>query len=123
MRHCCKFEADDIYYLEDNNLYTSRKLSIGYCPICKKFVAELAGTNIAGDRVCEKAVGLNANELVKKHSSEIIYSVRELNYAKLKAKPFGWKYGVNKISKRNGKEIVKQYAFDFYGNSELIKTV
>ena len=123
MRHCCKFEADDIYYLEDNNIYTLRKLSIGYCPICNKFVAELSGTNPAGDLVKEKAAGLRANELIKKYSSEIIYSVRELNYAKFKTKPFGWKYGVNKVSTRSGKEFVKQYAFDFYGNSELIKTV
>ena len=41
MRHCCEFKADDIYYLKETNLYTNRKLSIGFCPICQKPVSEL----------------------------------------------------------------------------------
>jgi hypothetical protein len=41
MRHCCQFEADEIYYLEDTALLSERKLSIGFCPICNKPVAEL----------------------------------------------------------------------------------
>ena len=123
MRHCCKFNADDVYYLEDNNLYTSRKLSIGYCPICNKFVAELAGLNISGDLTKEKFVGQAAISVISKLKDEIVYSLKELNYMKFKSKPFGWKYGVNKTCLKNGKQITKQYAVDFYGNSELIKTV
>ena len=49
--------------------------------------------------------------------------MRECNYLRFKSKPFGWKYGVNKLTKANGKERVKQYAYDFYGNKELIKTI
>ena len=41
MRHCCQFKADEIYYLEETSLYSSRKLSIGFCPICYKPIAEL----------------------------------------------------------------------------------
>ena len=36
---------------------------------------------------------------------------------------YGWKYGVNKSTKVNGKEKIKQYACDFYGNKEVIKTI
>ena len=40
MRHCCKFKPDDIYYLKETSLFVSRKLSVGFCPICNKPVAE-----------------------------------------------------------------------------------
>ena len=49
--------------------------------------------------------------------------MKEANYLKIKSKPYGWKYGVNKVVKIKGKEQVKQYACDFYGNKECIKTV
>jgi hypothetical protein len=122
MRHCCTFKADDIYYLNETNLYTNRKLSIGFCPICKKPVAELVETRFNGaiERFC--ASGLSAHELMFKLKDQISYSMRECNYMKLKSKPYGWKYGVNKTVMVNGKEKVRQYACDFYGNKEIIKT-
>jgi hypothetical protein len=49
--------------------------------------------------------------------------MRECNYRKFKSKPYGWKYGVNKTAKINGKERIKQYACDFYGNKEQIKLI
>ena len=72
----------------------------------------------------KKAVsGLAANDLVQKHKDEILYSMKECNYARFKTRPFGWKYGINKSVKINGQEKVRQYACDFYGNKELIKTI
>ena len=118
VRHCCRFNADDIYYLKDTDLFTSRTLSIGFCPICKKPVAELVEYGINGSVNKISLAGLNANNLVLGLKNEILYSIRDLNYRKLKSKPFGWKYGVN-IETKDGK--VKQYAYDFYGNKELIK--
>ena len=49
--------------------------------------------------------------------------MREFNYAKFKSKPFGWKFGLNKCIKSGKKEVIKQYACDFYGNRELVKEV
>ena len=66
--------------------------------------------------------GVEANDLMLKHSNEIVYSLSECNYRKFKSKPFGWKYGLNKQVKSAGRNIVKQYACDFYGNKELIKS-
>ena len=45
----------------------------------------------------------------------------EANYRKFKSKPFGWKYGVNKVYKNNrsGKESIKQYRGQL--NKEMIK--
>ena len=123
MQHCCKFSADDIYFLEDTNLYDTRRLYIGFCPICNKPVAELFQRNFTGDLVKESAVGIRANEMAHHYKDEILYSSTDFNYKKFKSKPFGWKYGVNKACKEKGKTVVKQFAYDFYGNKELIKTV
>lgn len=121
MQHCCKFKADDIYYLTETNLYVFRKLSIGFCPICHKPIAEVF--EIRFDGVIDKVqvAGIKANNLVTKLKDDILYSMRECNYLKFKSKPFGWKYGINKIIKNKGKELIKQYACDFYGNKEIIK--
>lgn len=121
MRHCCQFKADEIYYLEETSLYVNRKLSIGFCPICKKPVAELVEISFTGAVERNRASGIKANELMIELKDQIKYSMRECNYQKFKSKPFGWKYGVNKSAKIKGKEYVRQYAKDFYGNIELIK--
>ena len=118
MRHCTNFDADDIYYLEDNDLYIDRKLSIGFCPICKRPVAELIEYNISGGLNKISLSGIHAQKLVQSCTQDIIYSIKELNYKKSKSKPYGWKYGLNRAGKN---DKVLQYACDFYGNKELIK--
>lgn len=119
MLHCCKFKPDDIYYLKDTNLYIYRTLSIGFCPICGKPVAELFQWRFDGIPERESSVGIKANDLMRRLKDEIVYSMTEINYRNAKGKPFGWKYGINKEYK-NG---VKQYARDFYGNQELVKVI
>lgn len=121
MRHCCEFKADDIYYLQETNLYTNRMLSIGFCPICQKPVAELVEIRFDGKIERFRASGYDAHELAMKLKEQILYSMKECNYLKFKSKPYGWKYGVNKTVKYKGKEKIKQYAYDFYGNKEMIK--
>ncbi|MBO5737904.1 hypothetical protein J6R97_01035 [bacterium] len=121
MRHCCKFKPDEIYYLKETNLYVDRKLSIGFCPICEKPVAELVEISFTGEVKRVRVSGLKANDLLFMLKNQVLYSMRECNYLKFKSKPYGWRYGVNKSSKIKGKEYVRQYAKDFYGNKELIK--
>lgn len=123
MRHCCKFKADDIYYLKETNLYVTRKLSIGFCPICQKPVAELVEIRFDGKISRDYKTGIQANDLAMKFKDDILYSLKQCNYRKFKSKPFGWKYGINKSVNLNGQERVRQYACDFYGNKEVIKTV
>ena len=123
MRHCCEFKADDIYYLKETNLYVTRKLSIGFCPICQKPVAELVEISFTGSIQRIRQSGFKAHELVMRLKNNVTYSLRECNYKKFKSKPYGWKYGINKSVKIKGKEKVKQYACDFYGNKEVIKTI
>lgn len=121
MRHCCEFKADDIYYLKETNLYVSRKLSIGFCPICQKPVAELVEISFTGAIKRTRYSGIKADFLLNDMEEDVLYSMRECNYLRCKSKPFGWKYGVNKSGKVKGKECIRQYAYDFYGNKELIK--
>ncbi len=123
MKHCCRFKADDIYYLKDNDFYSSRYLSIGFCPVCQKPVAELVEWRFDGTLKKTSASGVQADELLSNINSEISYSVREINYKRTKYKPYSWRYGINKCVKSGKKEVIKQYACDFYGNKELIKNV
>ena len=123
MRHCCEFKADDIYYLKETNLYVSRKLSIGFCPICQKPVAELVEISFTGAIKRTRYSGIKVDFLLNDMEEDVLYSMRECNYLRCKSKPFGWKYGVNKTFKSKGKEQIRQYAKDFYGNKELIKVL
>lgn len=123
MRHCCQFKADDIYYLAETSLFLNRKLSIGFCPICNKPVAELHEESFSGAIQRTRFSGLKADEIVISLKDQILYSMRECNYLSVKGKPYGWKFGVNKSAKINGKEVLKQFAKDFYGNKELIKKI
>ena len=122
MRHCCQFTPEDVYYLRDNDLFSSRKLSIGFCPVCSKPVAELVEWRFDGVMNKVSVSGVSANDLMLSLRDEIVYSLREYNYSKFKSKPFGWVYGINKSVKSGRREVVKQYACDFYGNKELVKS-
>ena len=123
MYHCCSFDADDVYYLVENDLYSNRRLSIGYCPICMKPIAELVQERFDGKIFKVSKSGIKANCLMLNHKDEILYSMRQCNRNKFKSRPFGWKYGVNKTVKLKGVERIKQYACDFYGNKEQVKLI
>ena len=123
MRHCCEFKADDTYLLKETSLFVNRKIHIGFCPICQKPVAELVEISFTGSIERTRFSGIKAHNLLMKLRKEIVHSVKDFNYKKFKSKPFGWKYGVNKSGKIKDKGIIRQYAYDFYGNKELIKTI
>lgn len=123
MRHCCEFKADDIYYLTETCLYTTRKLSVGFCPECQKPVAELVEVRFDGSITRTRFSGIKACDIAMKLKDDIVYSAKECNYQRFKSKPYGWKYGINKLVKINGQEKIRQWACDFYGNKEVIKTL
>ena len=120
MHHCTNFRPDVVYCLEDTNLFTSGKLSAGFCPKCGKLVIELYDIRFDGDIKKVMYAGSQAYKLFNKLKTRILYTI-EGN--KRKERPYGWKYGINKEVKRGGKTVVKQYACDFYGNKEVIKTI
>ena len=79
MRHCCQFKADDIYYLSETNLYIRRVLSVGFCPICKKPVAEIVECRFDGKVSRNSVSGIDANDLMVKLKDDIVYSMKECN--------------------------------------------
>ena len=123
MNHCCRFKADDTYYLADTELYPKRKLSIGFCPICGKPVAELIQMRFDNTIERESFSGIKANDIMVKNQDSILFSASECNYRRFRSKPFGWRYGVNKSIIVKGKERIRQYAYDFYGNKEIVKEI
>jgi len=123
MNHCCKFKADEVYFLADTEIYPERKLSIGFCPICGKPVAELFLVRFDDTVEQYSYSGIRANSIVFENKDSILYSANECNYRRFKSKPFGWKYGVNKTVILDGREHIRQYAYDFYGNKEMIKQI
>lgn len=123
MRHCCEFDAFDIWYLKDNSEFSNRTLFIGHCPICGKHIAELIQRNSKTNTYSSvKKIGDSAGKYIISLLDEKSYSRNEINKMKFTSKPFGWRYGVNKqVSDKNGNKTIEQHAVDFFGNSELIK--
>lgn len=123
MQHCCKFKADDIYFLTDTEIYTKRVLSMGFCPVCRKPVATLTLYRFDGVIEKYKVSGATANKMVADLKDEILYSMRQCNCRHFRSRPFGWKYGVNRSVTISGKERIRQYAYDFYGHKEIVKEI
>ena len=117
MYHCIKFNPDEVYYLVDTDLYENRILSVGFCPVCNKPVAELTEYSFTWAFNKTVAAGINAQNMMINLRDSILRSADSVCRA-TKHKPYGWKYGINKCGK-NGK--IRQYACDFYGNKELVK--
>ncbi|DAA98160.1 TPA: hypothetical protein CPT80_00450 [Candidatus Gastranaerophilales bacterium HUM_9] len=125
MRHCCTFDAFDIWYLKDNDSFCNRVLYIGFCPHCQKPVLELIQQNKDSHTYSFlKKIGLSANSYAKELIPEKIYARSDVFRRKFATKPFGWKYGINKeIKIGDNVSEIRQYASDFYGNKTLIKKV
>ena len=123
MRHCCEFDAFDIWYLEDSEEFSNRTLYFGNCPICKKHVCLLIQRKIRTNSfITIKKAGESAKNFTISLAKEKITSRNEINKMKFAPKPYGWRYGVNKEKKsKDGKISIEQYAKDFNGNTELIK--
>lgn len=123
MRHCCEFDAYDIWYLKESDEFSDRVMFIGDCPICNKHVVILSQRNKKTNTFLTiKKVGECGLDFSKKLISEIVYSKNSLNKMKFQSRPYGWKYGLNKEKKnKNGSVTVEQYAKDFFGNKELVK--
>ena len=121
MRHCIDFEPLDVWFLKPSNKFFKRKINIGFCPICGKPVAEYWQFKKSGKCYFQTLSGIKANEVCKSLISEIDFKMSTLTLAKMRQKLYGWLYGINKENNNQG--TIEQYASDFYGNTELVKTL
>ena len=123
MRHCCEFDAFDIWYLKDTEMFSDRTLFIGDCPICNKHLIELYQRNKKTNIFVKiKKVGESSIAFTHSLKHDLIFSRNAVNRMKFKPKPYSWVYGINKEKRgKNGTKVLEQYSADFYGNTELIK--
>ena len=123
MRHCNSvFSALDIWFLLDKDGQTKRKLYLANCPICNKEMA-LYSCLDANQKQYEKYYYSGGAIKIKQRLKKEVTSTM-LGFKNKYKMPFGFKYGVNKEIKRNGKVVgVKQYASDFWGNKILVKKI
>jgi len=123
MKHCVSFQPYDIWFLQDNELFSHRKLLLGLCPRCSKPVLELSQVNILTNEISIiKKSGHSAHLFAESLKPQVMYSLSECNRMKFKSVPFSWVYGINKERKlKNGETVITQYASDFFDNKVLIK--
>lgn len=124
MRHCNSvFPAYDIWFLQDDDCYTKRKLYIANCPICSKEMAQYVFVDPKTGKSNEKYYySGGAKRIKEKFKKEI--STTMLGFKDKYKMPYGFIWGKNVEIKKHGKIIgSKQFACDFWGRQVLIKTV
>ena len=124
MRHCNSvFQAQDIWFLLDDEKHVKRKLFIANCPICNKKIALYSycdlNTSIYHEQYFYSGGAVRIKEKYKKQIASTM-----LGFQKKYKTPSGFKYGKNVEIKKSGKIVeIRQYACDFYGNQVLVKKI
>ena len=123
MKHCVTFQPYDIWFLQDENNFSDRKLFLGLCPKCSKPILELSQfNNLSNQLSITRKIGHSAHIFAESLKPQVMYSLSECNRLKFKSAPFSWVYGINKERKlKNGNSITYQYASDFFDNKTLVK--
>ena len=124
MRHCNSlFSAEDIWFLVDNDKEIKRRIYIANCPVCQKEIALYCCFNLENNSIFEKYYySGGARKIKQKYKKEITGTM--LGFRKKYKMPFGYKFGINKEIKKNGKIVgIKQFACDFQGNKILVKKI
>ena len=123
MRHCNSvFKAQDIWFLLDKNICSNRKLYLANCPVCNKEMALYSCVNECGEYFEKYYYSGGAIRIKKELKKDIVSTM--LGFKEKYRAPSGFKFGINKEIKRNGKIIgIKQYACDFWGNKILVKKI
>ena len=124
MRHCNSvFKAEDIWFLVDNDKEIKRKLYLANCPICQKEIVVYFSVDIKTKNIFEKYYYSGGARKIKQRFKNDIAATM-LGFKEKYKMPSGFKYGINKEIKRNGKVLgIKQYACDFQGNKILVKKI
>lgn len=122
--HCNnKFSPNEIMFLSDNDMFNHRRIEIGECPICSKFVVRLVETRNRDGKVFDSTYNDDrgmATRTLKEYQDEVLYS--SSNLAKGNNGLYGFCYGENieKVDKKTGKTSVIVKRCDFYNNKEVI---
>lgn len=123
MRHCNSvFNADDIWFLLDNEKYLNRRLYLATCPICNKKMALYSYCDENKNTYGQMFYSGGVTKIKEKLKKDITSTM--LGFKNKYKSPSGFKYGKNVEIKKNGKIIAtEQYACDFFGNKVLVKRI
>ena len=123
MRHCNSvFNANDIWFLLDNEKYFNRRLYLAVCPICNKKMALYSYCDKNKNNFEQKFYSNGVVRIKEKLKKDIVSTM--LGFKNKYKAPTGFKYGKNVEVKKNGKTIaLEQYACDFFGNKVLVKRI
>lgn len=101
MIHCCKFNADDIWFLFDLPDFERRELRIGICPKCQHKVAELIETRKTDGKVFyQVATRRKAERLIAQEKVRVLYTAQDVNRNNYKKKLSGGCMGLIQQSRR-----------------------
>jgi hypothetical protein len=126
---CCgAFRAEDSWRLankiENSNYYHKRRLELGICPKCNKFVVALHETNLKTGyhkvTIFKERKAYKAFEEFQKEKLNNEYSVRNGNKANM-----NWRFCENKEVKDSTGNVIliRHYIIDFNGAKKLISQV
>ena len=127
---CCNssFRPEDSWRLanktENGNFYHKRRIEIGICPKCHKFILALIETNLKTDfiktTIFKERKAYKAFEEYQTQKLNIEYSVKAGSKSKM-----NWQYFDNKeIKEHNGNvNKIRHYLVDFNGTRKLVLEV
>ena len=119
---CCnkKVNCGTVWYLRDIKNFTSRKLFIGQCSVCKDDVVVLFEKRISDNKIfINEFTGIEAVKTIYREKKRKVTTIPDIKSDNL----YGWVYGINTIVKRKNGKLIRQYASDFSGNRNLRKEV
>lgn len=122
--HCNnKFSPNEVMFLKDNEMFNHRRIEIGDCPICNKFIVRLVETRNKDGKIFDSTYNDDrgmATRTLKEYHDEVLYST--LNLSRSNKGLYGFVYGENieKVDKKTGEKFVVVKRCDFYNNKEEI---
>jgi hypothetical protein len=82
-KHCGKFNASNIWFLDDTNECTNRRLLLGTCPQCYREIGELVETNKKTNLVLSTTYQSRAlSRLKEQEKRNIQYTSQDVNSKK-----------------------------------------
>lgn len=124
MRHCNSvFSAEDIWFLLDDDKRVDKRIYLASCPVCGKKMALFSYCDPKRENYFEQYFySGGVGRIKEKYKKEVVSTM--LGFKTKYKMPSGFKYGINREIKRNGRVVgSKQYSCDFQGNKILVKKI
>ncbi|MBQ7450482.1 hypothetical protein IJS77_03620 [bacterium] len=116
------FNAQEVWYLYDNEKFKQRRFEIGICPYCdNKIYGLFEKEKKSGKSVFVRARDKKGKRLYDSLKSQIDYKKSDI--ARGTKANMAYVFGVNEEHKINGKTVILQKAVDFNGTQKVVKKI